>query len=67
MSRDPKLSEPTRQWLTGVIVTVVTIICLFALAKVSILAVIIASGATVIVGVVLSWFVGRRLRNRRRA
>lgn len=66
MSKQPSSPETTRQWVTGMVVMAATMIGLFAFAKVSIWAVIAASGATMLVGLVVSWAVGRRLRERRR-
>lgn len=66
MSRPPANIESSRQWLAGLVVMIVTIVCLFSFARISITAVIIASGVTLLSTLILSWFLGRRLRARGR-
>jgi uncharacterized membrane protein YjjB (DUF3815 family) len=51
-------------WIVSLVTTAVTMICLFLFAKVSILAVVAAAAATLVVGLVASALLGRRLRER---
>lgn len=64
MSRGEQ-SKSAPPWLSGIVVMAITMVCLFAFAKISIFAVVAASGSVMIVGLVVSWFLGRRLRERR--
>lgn len=66
MSRVPSPSQTTRQWLSGLVVTAVTITCLYSFARLSLAMVVYVSAGTTVIGLVISWIAGRRLRSRHR-
>lgn len=65
MSRETRTNQSFRDWLTGVIVLVTTIVCLYSFAKISLWAVVAVSAIFLIGMLVLSAVLGARQRRRR--
>ena len=58
--------ETARQWLSGLAVVITTIVCLYSFARISISAVVAASAVALVASIIVSWILGRRLRERGR-
>jgi hypothetical protein len=64
MSRKQIATEFTRQWITGTVVLLITIVYLFSFAKISMFAGIVVSSTSLVILLVLSWILGERKRRR---
>ena len=58
--------ETTRQWVTGLVVLVTTMVCLYSFARFSIWTMVAVSGATLVGLLAFSWVIGERRRRLRR-
>jgi len=60
MAKNSTTTEASRQWLSRLVVTVITVVCLYSFARISIFAVIVVAGANLVLGLALSWYLGYR-------
>lgn len=65
MARKERQKQDTREWVTGLVVLVTTMVCLYSFARFSIWLMVGVSGATLVILLAISWLIGERRRTRR--